>query len=320
MKKYFAYLQTKAKGYILAQGLGDWYDLGPNPPGVAQLTPMGVTGTAIFYYDLNIIKTIAALLDKKEDAAKFEQLAIKVKKAFNDSFFHKDTKQYATGSQTANAMAVYMNLVERQYRQAVIDNIVKDIRVRNNSLTAGDIGYRYLLCVLHDAGRDDVIFDMNSRSDVPGYGYQLAKGATALTESWAARPENSNNHFMLGHIMEWFYRGVLGIDETKNSIAYKNISIMPEAVGNLTSASGSYESVYGKISTDWEKGNNSFRLKTEVPANTTAVIYLPATKKSEISESNISVEKNKAVKFLGFENGKAKFRVGSGVYNFLVKN
>src|SRR5690606_31553891 len=50
MQKYIAYLQTKAKNNILSQGLGDWYDLGPKPPGVSQLTPMGVTGTAIYYY------------------------------------------------------------------------------------------------------------------------------------------------------------------------------------------------------------------------------------------------------------------------------
>ena len=85
------------------------------------------------------------------------------------------------------------------------------MRAHNNGLTAGDIGYRYLLKVLDDEGRSDVIFDMNDRSDVPGYGYQLAKGATALTESWQALPSVSNNHFMLGHIMEWFYSGLGGI-------------------------------------------------------------------------------------------------------------
>jgi alpha-L-rhamnosidase len=250
----------------------------------------------------------------------YQQLAVKVKRSFNDSFFHKETKQYATGSQTATAMAVYMNLVEPQYKQAVIDNIVKDIRDRDNSLTAGDIGYRYLLCVLHEAGRDDVIFDMNSRSDVPGYGYQLAKGATALTESWAGLPGSSNNHFMLGHIMEWFYRGVLGIDQTERSIAYKEIVIKPVVVGDLTSANGSYESVYGRISSEWERENNSFQLKTEVPVNTTAIVCLPSNKTSKIFESNIAVEKNKAIKFLGFENGKSKFSIGSGSYKFFVKN
>ena len=71
MKNYIHYLQTKAKGNILSQGLGDWYDLGPKPPGVSQLTPMGVTATAIYYYDLTILKNIAALLNKTKDASKY---------------------------------------------------------------------------------------------------------------------------------------------------------------------------------------------------------------------------------------------------------
>ena len=320
MKKYIAYLQKKAKGHILSQGLGDWYDLGPKPPGVSQLTPMGVTGTAIYYYDLTILKNIASLLNKPEDVVAYEQLANKVKKAFNDRYFNKDTKQYATGSQTANSMAVYMGLVEPEFKDAVINNIINDIRDRNNSLTAGDIGYRYLLCVLHEAGRDDVIFDMNSRSDVPGYGFQIAKGATALTESWSALPTNSNNHFMLGHLMEWFYRGILGIDQSKNSIAYKEILIKPEVVGDLGSANGSYQSIYGIISVSWKKQNGSFHLRTEIPPNATATVYLPTTTPSIILEGNEPVGKNKEIKFVGIENAKAKFNIGSGVYDFIVKN
>jgi hypothetical protein len=59
MKRYIEYLQTKARGNILSQGLGDWYDLGPKPPGVSQLTPMGVTATAIYYHDLSVLTEIA---------------------------------------------------------------------------------------------------------------------------------------------------------------------------------------------------------------------------------------------------------------------
>lgn len=320
MERYIHYLQTKAKGNILSQGLGDWYDLGPKPPGVSQLTPMGVTATAIYYYDLTVLKNIAVLLNKNQDASEYEQLSVKVRKAFNDTFFHKDTRQYASGSQTVNAMAVYMGLVEPQYKDAVVENIVEDIRKRNNSLTAGDIGYRYLLCVLHDAGRDDVIFDMNSRSDVPGYGYQIAKGATALTESWSALPTNSNNHFMLGHIMEWFYRGLLGIDQTRNSVAFKEIIVNPEVVGDVTSAKGSYETMFGTISTEWKKEGNSFHLKATIPANTTAFVYLPASSSLKITEGNNLLKNVKGIKFLGFEKGKAKLKIGSGSYSFVVNN
>ncbi|WP_207492369.1 family 78 glycoside hydrolase catalytic domain [Aridibaculum aurantiacum] len=319
MKRYIDYLGTKAQGHILKQGLGDWYDLGPKAPGVSQLTPMGVTGTAIYYYDLNILSKIARLIGKTEDASTFDQLALQVKQAFNDSFFNKETKQYATGSQAANAMAVYMQLVEPQYKGAVIENIVKDIRSRNNSLTAGDIGYRYLLRVLQEAGRSDVIYDMNSRTDVPGYGYQLAKGATALTESWAALPTNSNNHFMLGHLMEWFYRGLAGINQADGSVAYKDIVINPEVVGDVTSVNGSYHSVHGKIVSEWKKDGNSFTHYVVIPANTTATVYLPATAKDMISEGGVAVKNSKDVRLVGYENGKAILKLGSGEYSLKVE-
>ena len=318
MQRYAAYLKSKAKNGILTQGLGDWYDLGPKAPGVSQLTPMGVTGTAMYYYDLTILSKIAWLLGKTNDAAAYEQEATFIKKAFNATFFNAATRQYATGSQTANAMAVYMNLVEPEHKAAVIENIIRDIRSRNNSLTAGDIGYRYLLSVLHDVGRDDVIFDMNSRSDVPGYGYQLAKGATALTESWAALPTASNNHLMLGHIMEWFYRGLAGFGQAKNSVAYKEIVIHPRVVGDVTWAKGSYESVYGLIATEWKKEKDRFSLDLKVPVNTTAVVYLPAAPEAFVQENGKAIKRDRNIILLGKANGLIRLKIGSGSYHFVV--
>jgi alpha-L-rhamnosidase len=314
MQRYINYLKTKANNHILSQGLGDWYDLGPNPPGVSQLTPMGVTGTAIYYYDLTVLEKIANLLAKPKDAIAYKNLAVEVRKAFNAKFFNVETKQYATGSQAANAMAVFMKLVEPQYKQAVVDNIIKDIRGKNNSLTAGDIGYRYLLRVLENEGRSEVIFDMNSRSDVPGYGMQIAKGATALTESWAALPTVSNNHFMLGHLMEWFYSGIGGIRQDEGSIAFDKIKIKPEIVGDLTAANTSYNSPYGLITSKWKKTADIFTLEVEIPVNAKAVIYLPSLAKAVITE-----EHNAAFTNVGEENGNSKIAVGSGYYKFNVQ-
>ncbi|WP_231490908.1 family 78 glycoside hydrolase catalytic domain [Pedobacter sp. Leaf170] len=315
MQGYINYLATKADNHILSQGLGDWYDLGPNPPGVSQLTPMGVTGTAIYYYDLKILEKIAAILDKKADENAYSNLAVEVRKSFNNKFFDAKTKQYATGSQAANAMAVYMGLVESADKNAVIDNLVKDIRDRKNSLTAGDIGYRYVLRVLEDTGKSDVIFDMNSRSDVPGYGMQIAKGATALTESWAALPTVSNNHFMLGHLMEWLYSGLGGIRQTENSIAFKHIKIEPEVVGDLKAADVSYDSPYGKISSSWKKTDKNFTLELNIPVNTKADVYFPGKTKQTITD-----ELNPKMNVLSAENVKVKVTIGSGHYKFICTN
>jgi hypothetical protein len=318
MQRYANYLLKKSDNYILSYGLGDWFDIGPNNPGESQLTPKGVTATAIFYYDLTILNKVAKLLGRLQDAQNFEATAAKVKAAFNKTFFNKETKQYATGSQTANAMAVYMELVEPQYKNAVVENIVKDIRARKNSLTAGDIGYRYVLRVLEDNGHSDVIFDMNSRSDVPGYGFQLAHGATSLTESWQAYRFVSNNHFMLGHLMEWFYSGLGGIRQAKNSVGFQKINICPEPVGDVKSAETDYVSPYGNIYTKWKKEDEAFELHTGIPVNTTAVIYLPASQKSEITESGKSIANRNDVKILKYEKGRVLIAVGSGEYQFHV--
>ncbi|MBO0947920.1 family 78 glycoside hydrolase catalytic domain [Fibrella forsythiae] len=319
MQRYLTYLGTKASNHILAQGLGDWYDLGPKPPGVSQQTPMGVTGTAIYYYDLTIMAQIARMLNKPADADRYSELAKQVRIAFNQSFFNRETKQYATNSQTANAMALYMNLVDEPFREAVVGNIVQDIRRRNNSLTAGDIGYRYLLRALEAAGRSDVIFDMNSRADVPGYGYQLAQGATALTESWQALPTVSNNHFMLGHLMEWLYAGLAGIKQEETSVAFRNSVIYPQPVGDVTHTKATYNSPYGLITSEWTKTGTNFDLTVQIPPNTTSTIYLPAISAGQITESNAPIANSKAVRLAGFDKDRARIIVGSGTYRFRVK-
>lgn len=275
MKRYIGYLQTKAVNNILSQGLGDWYDIGPERPGFSQLTPKGITATAMYYHDLVLMTQIATVLSKPGDVAGYKLLAKKVKDSFNTSFFNTTGFYYGTNSQTANAMALHMGLVESKYRDSVLANLVKDVRNRNNALTAGDIGYRYVLRALEEGGRSDIIAAMNNRSDVPGYGYQLAHGATALTESWQALPDVSNNHFMLGHLMEWFYSGLCGIKAADDAIAYNKIVIRPQPVEGVNQAKASFQSPYGPIKTDWTVKDRQFTIDITIPVNTTAVLYLP---------------------------------------------
>ncbi|WP_240755324.1 family 78 glycoside hydrolase catalytic domain [Pedobacter sp. SYP-B3415] len=319
IRAYLAYLAARAKGNLLFQGLGDWYDLGPNPPGVSQLTPMGVTASAIYYLDLVTAARIAAVLGNRADASAYAALAQNVRIAFNKKFFDAATGQYATGSQTANAMALYMDMAEPANRAKVLENLIADIRRRGNSLTAGDIGYRYVLRVLEQEGRSDVIYDMNSRSDVPGYGYQLAQGATALTESWAALPSVSNNHFMLGHLMEWLYSGLGGIRQDTTGLAFSKIIIRPEPVGDIRHAAASYDSPSGTISTRWKRDGSEFMLETTIPPNTSATVYLPAEAGQRITESGMNARQHPDIKILRSEEKNTLVAVGSGTYKFLVK-
>jgi len=310
MKRHVAYLTSTADNHIVSHGLGDWYDLGPNPPGESQLTSKGVTATAIYYYDVNIMRQVAKLLGKPDDEAYFTHLAAEIKDAFNHHFFNDDTKQYDRSSQAANAMAIYMGLVESKNRKAVFNNILKDLESRNYSLTPGDVGFRYLLRVLESEGASETIFTINNRDDVPGYGFQLAKGATALTESWAALRYVSNNHCMLGHLMEWMYSGLAGIRQAEKSVAFRNMVIRPEPVGDITTATATYQSPYGKIVSDWKKDGDIFCLNVEIPANTTAIVYFPTKYIKGLTENN--------QKFKAKTTKDGGVKIGSGKYCFEI--
>lgn len=319
MQRYLDYLLSKSDNYIISYGLGDWYDIGPNHPGESQLTSNGVTATAIFYYNTVIMQQIASLLNKSADADKYAEQASRIKEAFNTTFWNKSTRKYDRDSQAANAIALYTGLVEPDNKEQVFNNLIADIRNRNNALTAGDVGYRYVLRALEENNASDVIYDMNCKYDVPGYGWQLAHGATSLTESWQAYGFVSNNHCMLGHLMEWLFSGLGGIRQEKGSIAFKNIVIKPEPAGDIRDADTSYESPYGLIHSSWKNDKKTFSLRVEIPANSSASIYLPANAPGQISESGIPLQEIKGMKFSSPVNGRIKVETGSGIYNFIVE-
>jgi len=212
MRRYVEYLQNKSDNGILAYGLGDWYDNGPKPPGVSQLTSLGVTGTAIYYQDLRTLAKIADVLGRSDDAPLWTQRADQTRTAFNEKFYDRATGIYDRGSQTDFAMPLVVGLVPEDRRDDALAKLVADIRKNGNHTTAGDIGFHYVIQALSEGGRSDVIYALLSNPDPPSYAAQLANGETTLTEAWDANPRSSDNHLMLGHAEEWFYQDLAGID------------------------------------------------------------------------------------------------------------
>lgn len=316
MKRYVDYLSSRANQHIVSHGLGDWFDYGPRQPGEAQLTSKALTATAIYYYDVSILQKVAELLNHPDDAAHYQVLSVAIKKAFNERFFDAGKMQYEKGSQTAYAMALELGLVEPMHQTAVFNSLLQAIQSSNYALTAGDIGFHYLVSALQNGGASEVIYKMNSRDDVPGYGFQLAKGATALTESWPALKNVSNNHFMLGHLMEWFFNGLGGIKPSPTALAFKEFVIRPEIVGDLTEVKVSFESMYGPISSQWQKTAAGTQMMVEIPVNTQAVVHLPTQALDKVLENGKKLRR----KVEAIEAGRVVLRLGSGTYSFLIKN
>lgn len=321
MKRYLGFLDGMAKDNILNVGLGDWYDIGPKPAWGSQLTPVAFTATVIYFYDYQVMAQMAALLDKADDVQQFTRKSVEIRKAFNAKFFDPEKGIYSTGSNTTQAMPLFFGLAEPQNRKRLADTLVADIRGRGNAFNSGEVGYRFLLKALAMEGHSDLIYDMNNQSEKPGYGYQIKKGATSLTEKWDAGVGSfgSQNHFMSGQINEWFFNDLVGIGVDAEGAGFRKTIIHPMIVGDLSWVKGSYHSVSGLISTSWKKVDGMFTLDVSIPANTAATVYIPATNGSAVMEGASMAKRAKGVKFLRMESGYAIFEVFSGTYHFVSK-
>jgi alpha-L-rhamnosidase len=152
-------------------------------------------------------------------------------------------------------------------------------------------------------------------------------GATTIWERWdGQKPDstfqtpgmNSFNHYAYGAIGDWMYRVITGLDTYEEAPGYKQIKIKPHLGGNLTYASADLETFYGRVSSHWKKENQQLQLDVEIPANTTATIYIPAAKAESIKESGKTLSAVKELKLRRKEGDYILVEVGSGEYHFTV--
>ena len=313
MRKYAAYLGTRAHKGIVDYGLGDWFDIGPGDPGVSQLTTAGVTGTAIYYQDLKALEKTAALLGKISDSEEYAKQAEGEKATFNAKFFDAARHRYDRGSQTAQAMPLALGMVPDGERAAVLDGLVADIRAHQNHTTSGEVGYHYEVEALLDGGRSDVLLDMLERTDAPSYGYILSQGATSLTEGWDG--SHSQDHFMLGSAEEWFYRGLGGIDVNFSREGAERIELRPVVVGNVTWVRTRYNSAVGPIQSDWKRNGRETEYSFTIPPNETATIEIESGDARAATVNDAPAAMAPGVVSEHVDGNRMELTVGSGTYN-----
>ena len=276
MKRYINYLATQDSAYILKMGLGDWYDYGPGRAGFSQNTPMPLVATAHYYQWMCYMYVLAKQLGHKDEANSFNQRAENIRQAFNREFYDAKRKIYGTGSQCSLALPLYLKLVPEKDFDAVLQNLVKDIHQHGDRLTTGDVGNRYLFYTLAQNGHRELLYKMLNHYDVPGYGYQIKKGQTTLTEQWNPDHGASMNHFMMAHIENLLIPDLLGIQRHGDLI-----EIAPHPVGDLTWCKGSTMSANGMVSVSWRIKKDKFLMDIEIPEGGFADVYMPFSDHAE---------------------------------------
>jgi alpha-L-rhamnosidase len=162
--------------------------------------------------------------------------------------------------------------------------------------------------------RDDLAFLVTNKKTYPGWGYMVEQGATTMWERWDGKW--SQIHSTLLAAGEWFPRALAGIKPDESQPGFKRVIIDPRPVGDLTWAKARYDTIRGPVVSDWKLKDNRFFLNVEVPANTTALVHIPAQYPEAVTENGRPAGTSPGVTPRKTDPGFATFEVGSGRYHF----
>ncbi len=323
LKKYVEGIRSKAApdGLVKFYNYGDWV--------AVDKAPSELVSSFYYYYDVKILGDAARVLGKTAEAAAWDKLAGEIKTAFHKAYFDPKTGGYAGGSQTANALPLFLDLATDEARGSAWGNLFNDIVYAHDShLTTGIYGTKYVMELLTRTGAADLAYDIAVQTTYPSWGYMIANGATTLWELWQKREGpsmNSHNHPMFGSVGAWLYKALAGIEMTEDGPGFARLRIEPRLVRDLRHASGSVRTVRGDVAVAWSRGDNGVRLEAAVPVGVAAEVVIP-----KFNLRNIVVREGGKIlwedgKFVAGvagvaaaedKDGTIRIRIGSGRYAF----
>jgi alpha-L-rhamnosidase len=210
---------------------------------------------------------------------------------------YPDSVFYGNNTATANLLPLAFGIVPDSVKDDVVRNVVRNIIITGNGhVTCGVIGISWLMRSLSDNGFADVAYMLATQRKYPSWGYMTENGATTIWELWngdKANPSmNSGNHVMLlGDLLTWCYQYLAGIRQTAESKAYKHIVLRPSfGIEDCFSIDASYETPYGTVKSQWHKTLERLHWDVEIPANTTAEVWLPDGKVKNVGSGSYTFD------------------------------
>lgn len=332
MKKWLTYMETRylKDGIMTKDSYGDWCE----PPVTIEAGrgksadrkyPSALISTAYYAYYLEMMQKFAVITGNEQDIDGFKQQEEIARAAFNREFYKPDQKGYGDNKLTENLLALGMNLVPESRKDELIQTVVETIEETNGGhLSTGVIGTQWLMRTLTNNGQADLAWKLATNTSYPSWGYMVEHGATTIWELWngntAAPKMNSYNHvMMLGDLIRWYYEDLAGIKSSDAEAGFKQVIMKPQLVDGLDFVEAGYQSPYGKIESNWTKSKTKFEWTIAVPANSTAIVYIPANSLKDVKESKQAIANNSAIKVLKIEDGRVVLEVGSGEYHWTSK-
>ena len=283
-----------------------------------------IFATAFFAYSTGLVADMCEVLGEVDDAARYRELAAQIIAIFNKEFVNDEGK-IKGDTQAGYAMALHFNLLSEALRPKAVAHMVRAIEKYDGRMSTGFHSTYRMMLELSRWGHNDLAYQLVESTRFPSWGYSIEQGATTIWERWDGYVKgrgfqdpgmNSFNHYAIGAVVEWMYRTIAGINLDEANPGYSHFVIHPQPGGTLTWAKGSYDSIRGLIKSAWKLENDKFTLDIQVPPNTEATVYVPATSADTVLESGKPAADAPGVAFVRMENDAAVYHVKSGCYSF----
>ena len=217
---------------------------------------------------LELMVEICKLLGKEEYIAKYQEYANGIKKAYQE-LVTKPENTIDTNRQAKLVRPLYLNLLTDNQAKFAKDRLIKALDFYKWRLGTGFLSTPFILYVLSDIN-PEYAYKLLENEDMPGWLYMAINNTGTIWEGWEGPNSQAGiaslNHYSKGAMVEWLFKGMLGI----NIIEDNTFEIKPIIGGKETFAKGSYKSIYGEIKVSWKKENDSVIFDIHIPANTQA--------------------------------------------------
>lgn len=274
--RYLNYITTTMDDRGLVEyGLGDWCP--PDRPADAYKSPLVLTDSIMSMYIAQTAAYLFGQIGWTSQQRYALELADDLRTAIRENLIDFATMMAAGNCLTSQAMAIYYDVFGPSEKAAASQALVNLIHQCGDVMDVGILGARTIFHVLSDCGESDLAYKMITRPDGPSYGNQVARGRTALPETFNVDEEVgfSLNHHFFGDVSAWFIKRIAGIIVNPYKRSAKEVNIKPSFIEGLDYANGFFETVIGKVAVSWERKADGIVLKVDAAEGIEGQVMLP---------------------------------------------
>ena len=244
-------------------------------------------------------------------------------------------------TQASYAIPLHLEVLTEANKEKAVDNLIASIQRENMdelgvnrpeySLMTGFIGTASLNHALSNHGEHETAYRLLQQTSYPSWLYSVKNGATTIWERLNSytvengfsgnNSMNSFNHYSFGAVAAWMYNYSLGIQRNPEHPGFKKFVLqpVPDPTAEMTWAKGYYDSVYGKIKSEWRLLDEGWEYNATVPPNTKATLLLPVDSVKKVMVNGKKVGKSPNIQVLTSEVNEVRLSLTSGVYQIQIK-